>query len=33
MCLIINGKRFKNSGLFKEGIDFLNFLNLQRTPL
>lgn len=33
MCLIINGSVLKNSGLFKEGIDFLDFLNLQRTPL
>ncbi len=32
MCLINNGSVLKNSGLFKEGIDFLDFLNLQRTP-
>jgi hypothetical protein len=33
MCLINNGGVLKNSGLFKEGIDFVDFLNLQRTPL
>lgn len=33
MCLNNNGSVLKNAGLLIEGIDFLNFLNLQRTPL
>lgn len=33
MCLIINGSVLKNSGLFKEGIDFLVFLKLAENTI
>ena len=33
MCLNNNGSVLKNSGLFIEGIYFLDFLILQRTSL